>query len=305
LWKARDEDVRFLRIEHAIKAFPTVLGAKRMIGASWQSAVVAIVSLSSLSHLAFAQEAPGRPAGTTEKPASARAEYIELLKVLPLGVDQPLAPTDRPLFSYSDSARIIAEGAIWAWGSTGRPLVMAKAWKNANGTRTCAFSLTSDELVIVRGPQSKTWRPEKTQVEAADLAGAPAPDPQNAVRLRQLKEQARRFTAYEYWNSDNSRFELRLLIQPVHRYQDEKRQIIDGAVFLLAYDNNPQILLFVEILSPAASKMRWQYLLARVSSADLHVCLDGNEVWAQDRTPGIVGKPTDYYWHMVTVPELR
>src|SRR5205823_5317294 len=129
---------------------------------------------------------------------------------------------------------------------------------------------------------------ESTQVKAADLPGAPAPDPQTSVRLRQLKEQARRFTAHEYWNPDNSRFELRLLVQPVHRYHDEKRQIMDAAVFLLAFDNNPQILLLVEILDAAASEVRWQYLLARVSSAELHVGIDGKEVWAQDRTPGIV-----------------
>jgi hypothetical protein len=35
----------------------------------------------------------------------------------------------------------------------------------------------------------------------------------------------------------------------------------------------------------------------------LHVNLDGKEVWQRDRTPGIVGRPNDYYWHMVTTPE--
>ena len=273
-----------------------------MISTSRQAAVVVIVSLSFVTRLALSQEAPVGPADAIEKQASL-ARYIESLKVLPIGGDQPIAPMERPLFSYSDSARIIAEGGIWAWGSVGRPVAMAKSWKNVNGTRTCAFSLTSDERVIVRGPQSKTWRPETTQVEAADLVCAPAPDPQNAVRLRQLKEQARRFTAHEFWNPDNSRFELRLLTQPVHRYNDEKRQILDGAIFLLAFDNNPQILLLVEILNPAANEARWQFLLARVSSAELHVCLDGKEVWVQDRTPGIVGSPVDYYWHMVTMPE--
>jgi len=93
------------------------------------------------------------------------------------------------------------------------------------------------------------------------------------------------------------------LPQPVHRYQDEKRQIEDAAVFLLAYDNNPQILLLIEILRSAGGAARWQYLLGRVSSADLHVLLDGNEVYAQGRTPGIIGQATDYYWHMVTMPE--
>jgi hypothetical protein len=273
-----------------------------MIGANWQSAVVAVALLSFLTRAAISQEAPRGPAEAIEKNASL-AKYIESLQVLPLDGDQPIAAMERPLFSYSDSARIIAEGGIWAWGGAGRPVVMAKSWKNPNGTRTCAFSLTSDELVVVRGPQSKVWRPEAIHVEVAALKGAPAPDPQSAARLRQLKEQARRFTAHEFWNPDNARFELRLLTQPVHRYQDEKRQIVDGAVFLFAFDSNPQILLLIEVIRPALSETRWQYLLARVSSAELHVSLDGNKVWERDRTPGIVGSPVDYYWHMVTMPE--
>ena len=95
------------------------------------------------------------------------------------------------------------------------------------------------------------------------------------------------------------------LIQPVHRYRDEAKKINNGAVFLLAYDNNPQVLLFLEILSPAAGAVPWQYFLARVSSADLRVSLDGKEVWAQEKTPGIIGQPTDCYWHMVTKPEPK
>jgi hypothetical protein len=273
-----------------------------MMSTCWQSTIAAVISLSFMTRVAISQEAAVGPAEAIEKHASL-VQYIKSLQVFPSDSDQPIVAMERPLFSYSDSARIIAEGGIWAWGSAGRPVVMAKSWKNSNGTRTCAFSLTSDELVVVRGPQSKVWRPEETQVEAAELKGAPAPDPHSAVRLRQLKEQARRFTAHEFWNPDNSRFELRLLTQPVHRYQDEKRQIVDGAVFLFAFDNNPQILLLIEIVRPAASEARWQYLLARVSSAELHVRLDGKEVWDRDRTPGIVGSPLDYYWHMVTMPE--
>ena len=79
--------------------------------------------------------------------------HIEAIELLPKDAVRPIASTDRALFNYSDSARIIADGAIWAWGSEGRPLAMAKCWKNRNGSQTCAFSLTSDDLVVARGPQ--------------------------------------------------------------------------------------------------------------------------------------------------------
>jgi len=248
-----------------------------------------------------AQELPPLAPVASQEQSRVASPYVDLVEVHAVGAEDPIAPPARPLFSYSDSARRIAEGGIWAWGP-GRPLVMMKSWKNPTGTRTRAFSLTSEELAIVHGPQAKIWKPEKSDVAPAELRDAPAPDRNEAARLRQLKEQARRFTAHEFWEPDNTRSELRLLIQPVHRYRDQQRQIVDGAVFLLAVDDNPQILLLIEMLSPAAAEFRWQYLLARVSSAELHVALDGHEVWTQDRTPGIVGHPSGSYWHMVTLP---
>jgi hypothetical protein len=243
-----------------------------------------------------------------ESPAAARAaqaaelpEYIQQIKLTEADGDEPIAPIGRALFTYSDSARIIAEGAIWAWGE-GRPIAIAKCWKNRNQSQTYAFSLTSDKLAVAQGPQRKIWQPQELQIEPARLAGAPAPNLKDSLRLLQLKEQARRFTAHEFWDPENSRFQLRLVTQPVHRYRDERLKILDGALFLLAYDNNPQALLLIEIVQPKEEETRWQYSLARVSSADLHVQLDEQEVWSRKRTPGIIGKPTDVYWHMVTLP---
>ncbi len=226
--------------------------------------------------------------------------YVDQVELRIARTDDLVAPIVRPLFSYSDSARRIAEGGIWAWGD-GRPVAMTKSWRNPVGTRTRAFSLTSEELVVAMGPQGKLWKPESVQVTPTPLRGGPAPEQSESARLRQFKEQARRFSAHEIWDPDNSRFEMRLLIQPVHRYHDEPHQIMDGAIFLLAVDNNPQILLLLEMLKVEVDGCFWQYLLARVSSAELHAALDGKEVWSQGRTPGIIGKPTDSYWHMVTL----
>jgi hypothetical protein len=54
--------------------------------------------------------------------------------------------------------------------------------------------------------------------------------------------------------------------------------------------------LLIEALGDKLEESRWHFSLARSSSAELHVELDGKEVWTQDRTPGVVGRPTDAYW---------
>src|SRR6478672_9744402 len=132
-----------------------------MSNATWLPPFAAIASLI-CTQLALCQEAARLP------------DYIKALEVVRPGDDRPIEPVDHRLYSYSDSARVIADGGIWGWGA-GRPVAMAKAWKNRNDSQTVAFSLTSDELVICRGPQARVWMPEKTQVEPAELRGAPAP----------------------------------------------------------------------------------------------------------------------------------
>ncbi len=247
------------------------------------------------------QEPQGARPDAKPTDPQARMAYVDLVKVHVVGAEEPIKPVARPLYSYVDSVRHIADGGIWAWGE-GRPLAMIKSWENPDTRRTRVFSLTSEERVTAHGPQSLVWRPESLQVTPKPLTNTPVPDQSETIRLRRLKEQARRFSAHEMWDPNNSRFEMRLLVQPVHRYRDDKRQIIDGAVFLFAVDNNPQIVLLIEMLATEIGGSRWQYLLARVSSAELHVALDGQEVWSEGRIPGIVGRPTDPYWHMVTVP---
>jgi hypothetical protein len=86
-----------------------------------------------------------------------------------------------------------------------------------------------------------------------------------------MKEISRRFEAHEFWDPDNSRFELRLLVQPVHRYSDESQSLIDGAIFVLAHDTNPEILVQLEAHADINSDGRWKVSFSRLGSAELHV----------------------------------
>jgi hypothetical protein len=132
---------------------------------------------------------------------------------------------------------------------------------------------------------------------------ATSPDDRQTARTRQLKDLARRLSAHEFWDPDNSRFELRLLVQPVLRYAEPDNKVHDGAAFVLAHGTNPEVLVLIEALGESLEKSRWHYSLARLGSAELHVAIDGKEVWKRDRTPGVVGRPTDPYWlFMSAVP---
>ncbi|MEX2137878.1 MAG: hypothetical protein WD894_01365 [Pirellulales bacterium] len=205
---------------------------------------------------------------------------------------------EQPLLIFGDTVRLHENGTLWAFGKSGRPVAFIELFQGrgrANWSQ--AVTLTSQTHgVVMRTPNGTRWTPQKTQIDPALITASPAPAAKETVRLRQMKDLARRFTAHEFWDPDNSRFELRLLVQPVHRYSDAKAGLHDGTAFILAHGTNPELVLLIEALGEKLEASRWHFSLARSSSAELHVELDGKEVWKQDRTPGVVGIPTDPYW---------
>jgi hypothetical protein len=101
-------------------------------------------------------------------------------------------------------------------------------------------------------------------------------------RTAQFRALVRRFDAHEFWDPDNSRYELRLLATPVHRYDDTNAGIIDGAVFVFANGTNPEVLLLLEAREDEDAGT-WHYGLARLGHAEMHTSFDGTEVWTVPR----------------------
>ena len=78
------------------------------------------------------------------------------------------------------------------------------------------------------------------------------------------------------------RWELRLLPQPLYRYQSTDPEVLDGAVFsfVTSAGTDPEILLIIEARrKPEAAGHSWQYALARFSDVNLWVRHKGVEVF--------------------------
>ena len=205
---------------------------------------------------------------------------------------------EQPLLIFGDAARLHENGTLWAFGKSGRPVAIIELFQG-RGQEYWSHSVTLTSQthgVVMQTPDGGRWTPQKSQIEPAPIPGSPAPAATDAARLRQMKDLARRFSAHEFWDPNNSRFELRLLVQPVHRYSDAPAGLHDGTAYILAHGTNPEIVLLIEALGEKLESSRWHFSLARSGSAELHVEFDGKEVWKQDRTPGIFGQPTDPYW---------
>jgi hypothetical protein len=204
---------------------------------------------------------------------------------------------DRPLLKFTDPVRANVQGTVWAWGREGRPFALMEVFRpSAQAQLVHAATLISSEPIVVTISDNLKWSPQSSSIRFQTIPTSSPPAEREALRLGQLKDLARKFEAHEFWDPNNSRYELRLLVQPIHRYRDPEKKILDGAIFLLAHGTNPEIALLIEAQGEALDSSEWRFAASRLGSAELHLSLENEEVWSQPRTPNILGKSTDPYW---------
>jgi hypothetical protein len=107
---------------------------------------------------------------------------------------------------------------------------------------------------------------------------------------------AQNFTGHEFWEPNNSRYDLRRLERPLHTYRDEAGGLLEGGLYTLANGTNPEIALFVEARSqPGGKAPVWQFMVGRMSHSELHLEYDGKEVFSGPRGRPLSG-PDKPYW---------
>lgn len=230
-----------------------------------------------------------------------RAEAVQIFRLRD-GKPTTAKLVPEPLLRFNDTARLDLDGTVWAWGE-GRPAALMELYPKSDppGRWVYVFTSTSPEPLdakVVVDAQRWNWSPAKAGFVAQMFPEAPSPADRPALRLRQMKEMSRRLSAHEFWDPDHSRFELRLLAQPVHRYQDADAGVIDAAIFLLAHGTNPEVVVTMEAVRGEQSSQRWQCAFMRLGHAEMHVQIDGKEVWRTDRAAQTDLR--DPYWLTVT-----
>jgi hypothetical protein len=236
---------------------------------------------------------------------AAMRELARAIRLAPAsgGTKSELVP--EPIYRFDDPARLFSDGTIWAFGNSGRPeaLLCLSLEKNDRGELKWIHemtSLSSGQLAASSRHRSGpwTWNPKEPGIAFQQVLNEPRPASDEAKRLRQMREIARRFKVSESLdparNDPTDRFELRLLPQPVLRYQGPNAELVDGAIFLLAYGRNPEIALLIEARSAAHGEPVWFYGLARIGAAQFRVKLDDHEV--ADLPKPVVAGPTNTYF---------
>jgi hypothetical protein len=243
------------------------------------------------------QPAETKPVDDETETQQAARKLVDAIKLTAIAGDQrpELELSQQPVLRFGDIPRDNDKGSVWIWTQSGRPQAVMELYRAADSRSWVhvIHSLSADALEGDFGGQAPRWRPPARAVTWNTFMAAQTPADRPAGRARQIKDLAQRFSAHEFWDPNNSRFELRLLIQPVHKYSEPDSGLLDGALFLVCHETNPEVALLLEAVQEKAGA-KFRYALARLGHAELHVAFDGKEVWRQERVA--TTRPDEVYW---------
>jgi hypothetical protein len=247
----------------------------------------------------LAAEGPGPSKTTSAKASSPKATVVDQLQSLHrqeaekwrmfLDEDRKSEAklNTKPIYVWSNPTRSGGQhGAVWVWLHRGRPVVVGSVFSHPEEGRRMVchefHSLVEGKLLPERGPEDQRWNP-KVPVEMIRLPDAPAPEASAARRAIQMRSLARTFTAHSI-DHRQERWELRLLPQPLYRYEKPGGDIEDGALlaFVTSAGTDPEVILVLEARKTGTTSA-WFYRAIRFSDSDLYVQHSGKDVWSSIR----------------------
>lgn len=229
--------------------------------------------------------------------------------------EEPLTLHEPPVLRWTQPVRGGDDGALYVWVKDGEPAVVETmfCWPDAEGYRVVVnefHSLLTEPLTALR-EGTVAWAPEQGGITWKLFEDAPAPGGTAAQRLLQMRRLANRFRGENLDDGSGKRWELRLLPQPLYRFdlsrkrEESKTATLDGALFTLASGTDPEILILIAARATDEGD-RWTWALARFSDRPLTAWLDAEKIWSVERAQPTRSKPHTYFEvdRLVQPPEI-
>ena len=192
---------------------------------------------------------------------------------------------DRPVYLWTNPTKGSGQyGSVFVWAHQGRPAMIGSFFGHPSaqgmGERrrmVHEFHALAPTLLfpVCNDGDTQTWQP-RAAISLRPLPDAPPVEASPAKRLLTMRNLGRQFGGYTIdWRKQ--RWELRLLPQPLYRYEKPPEDIVDGALLALVTDagTDPEVLLLLE----ARKESGWHYAVMRFSDSSVYVQRDGQEIF--------------------------
>ncbi len=180
-------------------------------------------------------------------------------------------------------------GVIFVWTHDGRPEVVGSIWSHHReqrpGKRTLCHTFHSLSLGPLQAERNGEpwWSPTQGGIDPRPVPGAPVPAESARLRLTQMRSLAHEFTVTQLMDAaETVEEELRLLPQPIYRYEAAAEGSRDGAIFAFLNNWDPEVLLVVESRETPDGP-RWHYAPVRFCYLSARVKHKDREVWSYQK----------------------
>ena len=225
-----------------------------------------------------------------EKRAARFEPLIQTTKTLTISggskQDEELTLVLPPVLRYSDAVSsdalpAIPDGAVFVWTRKGQPEAVTSMHLTPTGNIWAEFLSLSPHPLIAERKAQTIWSPNKSAAEYLPISSAPAPSKTAAFRLTQMRSILKSFSA-SISDQSAGRQELRLLPQPIFRFSQQEKGIIDGAIFAFVRSTNPEMLVILEARTDK-EKEQWVYSSIRYSGRQCEMRCADERVWSHEQ----------------------
>ncbi len=247
--------------------------------------------------LLFAQlgQLPEEDAAATK--AASLERIVRDLESFELSVvsDSPekLALSGDPVLRWNYPIRNVDDAALFVWLGKDRPEVVSTVMSYRDGKgnlrRAYEFLSVSQNALEAQQKGGQVWHPAKPGFTWQPLPEASVPARTPAERKRQMHDLAAKFQVAV--QSEDNRYELRLLTKPLYRYQSATADILDGCLFAFVEGTDPELILAIE---SSADAPHWKFATGRLTRFRIEVRFDNNVLTEFPQMAG-TGQISDTY----------
>jgi hypothetical protein len=186
---------------------------------------------------------------------------------------------EEPVLRWNSPLRVAYDGVLFVWTVDGRPEAAATFYRKI---RSGAPYEQHEFQSFAMAPLSASyagkvvWSSRVPGVALAPIPGAPKPAATPAARLRQMRALAEEFRA-EMTDAKGAS-PLRLLTQPLYRYEADRAELPDGSLFAFVHATDPVVLLLIEA-RPVSGATTWHFGFGRMSGYPLRAWHKERLVW--------------------------
>jgi hypothetical protein len=219
------------------------------------------------------------PVDATEKRHRRMLELAQSYKLTIAG--ESVSLRDKPLFRWSTPERQAIGGEMYVWTYQGRPVATIGIWTYDDVKDSHEVQSLATEPLVAVSPLFPDWRPSATSLRFQELKGVPPPSNSPVRRQTQMRSLLREKFSGQMTQDNGTQLQLRLLPQPLFRYETMPEGVFDGAMFALAFGTDPEILILLEARNGDASSSpaSWHYAFAPSTSARVIGRIDSVDVW--------------------------